>query len=859
MGGYPIHVRASSRVGGDQRMSGVLNLSIRYIDDAGRSRSFTAAEWNAAANTQFEDDSHTASGSVLRRGHGVAGLVVFNHLPAGPKVIVGASKSDPTANIMILEPNELRAYTKADGATGGLFGDNGGFSHTVALCPLEETAPQDHNECGSFAYVDTHGVTGQVWTNQVVVDPAGDDFIVRQGAQSGPTQGRRGVPGTTVSMDPVDGKNLAGVSKSFTAAASNSRSTPQDDRKEIRFGRLAAGVYALNIPEGWRATEAGPDDDGGLDRDALGAEVNLMGDLQIDVTPATGILYGKVTDSDGFAVEDAAVSVNNVSVTTDSKGRFIASGVESVIGIDGRPTNPEYRNEPIVAIAASMDGFRTYGDTLHFGPTVNNPTEHAVALSGVVNTIFITGQITNILTGDGIGGVEVKVDGVAPLNKEARSWHDNYNKLVSASDGTYSAQIRTKDRGQTARVSVARDRYHFPVDNSPVLADGNSPAVVNFQGYENGNITGTVAGPTGRALADVSVTATSTAAAADADPDASATTNAVGQFTLNVPPVSTYRIDAVLEGHIFEFPNNNQTAFAGPGQTISYGRIQARTAGALDLDAERQRVADDATTTEVDESTRTWAATTEATFTADSTDVPVGYANATYTIETSIDDGETWTDASATQTEREEDSNDRTWSFTSAQDGAFMVRAVATAANDGTVDPQHTEALVLNSEPVTVAAIDPSASGVTAQRQAATGADQDAAAGGDFIYATWNAVANASSDFRMVVEVTPASLGGNSTVWVVLADAAAADRDVTSAEIGDTYSASLGHGSALRRRDSDGHRHRSRPQGSHQGCHRVGAGYRGRDGRRSEVDALRGGGPRREDRQLITLQHHRPG
>ena len=773
-------------VGGDRRMSGVLDLSIRYLDNAGRSRSFTAAEWNAGANTQFEDDNTLSNGAIIR-GHGMPGLVVFSHLPADANVIVGASKSDPTdATIMVLDPEELATFRnmKENGVMGGAFGDMGGTSHTVSLCPLMATDPtaQDHGECGSFAYVNTHNVTGQLWKNRVRTHPTTDGFRY---------DARYQVPGTMFGVDPVDGKNLAGVSKSFTAASSNPRSTPWDDRKEFRFGRLAAGVYALNVPDGWRATEGGPDDDGGEDRASLGAEVNLMADLQIDVTPATGVVHGRVTDSDNFAVEGATVDANGVSTTTDSKGRYIIEGIEPVVGYDGRPTNPIYRNERIIAVATSMDKFDTKADTMFFAPTVNQGTAdnvHDVRIEGSANTIFITGTVTNILTGDGIGRVEVMVDDAAPLNRERRSWHPDFGKLLTADDGTYSAQITTKVRGATASVSVAKDGYHFPVDNSPVLADGNSPAVVNFQGYENGTITGTVQGPDGRALAGVEITATSTAEGAQTAADET-TTNSVGQFSLNVPPVSTYRIDATLEGHVFSYPNNNQTVFSGPGQTVNYGRIVAVTAGALSLDAARQRVDDDASTTDVDESTRTWGTTTEATATADSTNVPVGYANATYTIETSIDNGATWTAASATQTEREEDSNDRTWSFTSAQDGAFMVRVVATVANDGAVDPQHTESLILNSEPVTVAAIDPSASGVAAQRQAATGDDQDADASGDFIHTTWNAVANASSDFRMVVEVTAASVG--NTVWVVLADATATDRSVTSVEIGDTYSTAL--------------------------------------------------------------------
>ena len=709
------HGYTGNVVGGDMRMSGMLDLSVRYIDDAGRSRSFTAKEWNAGANTQFEDD-YTLPTNAIIRGHGKAGLVVFSHLPADHNVVVGASKSDPEANIMVLDPDELAAFRNMEenGVMGGAFGAMGGFSHTVSLCPLMATDPtaQDHGECGSFAYVDTHNVFGQLWKNRVRTNPATDGFRYDERYQ---------VPGTMFGVDPVDGKNLAGVSKSFTAAATNSRTTPWDDRKEFRFGRLAAGVYALDTPDGWRATEGGPDDDGGEDREALGGEVNLMDDLHIDVTPATGVLHGVITDSDGFAVDSATVTANGVSTTTDSKGRYILEGIEPVLGIDGRPTNTIYRNKRIIAVSVSMDKFDTGADTLMFAATVNQGTadnRHDLRIEGSANTIFITGQVTNILTSDGIGRVEIRVDGAAPLNREKRSWHMDFGKLLTAADGTYSAQISTKQRGQTASVSVVKSGYHFPVRMSPVLADGNSPAVVNFQGYENGNITGTVQGPDGSALAGVFVSAISTAEGTTAAAD-TMTTNSIGQFSLNVPPVSTYRIEAVLEGHVFSAPNNNWTVFAGPGQTVSFGRIESVTAGALSVSAKRVRMEDDDTTEDEDESER-WTTTIEVKATADSSSVPEGYGTATYTVQHNA--GGTWTDASATQTVRAADSNARTWTFTTPAnadggDGEFMVRIVAGAAYTGSATPAP-PALSIESGTSTVAAIDPSATGVKARRQA---------------------------------------------------------------------------------------------------------------------------------------------
>jgi len=138
------------------------------------------------------------------------------------------------------------------------------------------------------------------------------------------------------------------------------------------------------------------------------------------------------------------------------------------------------------------------------------------------------------------------------------------------------------------------------------------------------------------------------------------------------------------------------------------------------------------------------------------------------------------------------DSTVRTEAVPTGSDGGFMVRIVSTSDNgtagDATDDPDPINSAVFN-----VAAIDPSASGVSARRQAAA-TDTVAAATGDYIQASWSATTNTASDFRVVVEVKPATLGGSTSVWVVLVapDAiGSTDRATVSAEIGDDYSVAL--------------------------------------------------------------------
>ena len=175
-------------LGGDVRDDGKINVDIRYIDDSGRSRSFVSAD---------------SIGKSSKNG-----VTTFTNVPADKNVIVQAedgqdADDDGYVPIMLLDEgghsDELAAYTGTDtnGITGGHFGAHGGYSHTVSLCPLQATNPQDHDECSSFAYVSTYSVSGLVWKNGVVMD--GDDFeekspVFVAGTDGEPVAGRREEP-----------------------------------------------------------------------------------------------------------------------------------------------------------------------------------------------------------------------------------------------------------------------------------------------------------------------------------------------------------------------------------------------------------------------------------------------------------------------------------------------------------------------------------------------------------------------------------------------------------------------------------------------------------------------------------------
>ena len=284
----------------------------------------------------------------------------------------------------------------------------------------------------------------------------------------------------------------------------------------------------------------------------------------------------------------------------------------------------------------------------------------------------------------------------------------------------------------------------------------------------------------------VAISATSTT---DADLVVHDTTGVTGTFSLNVP-FGGYTVAASLGNYTFDYPTTGQVVNVAPGQTHNFGSIQAKTAGALNVRASRMRVPDNADTDATDESEPTrWAETISVMYDSTAANMPEGFEAPTYTIQTNTGTDGAWTDATATQVQAGDPLADVPGSFTiptpgaaDGGDGEFMVRVVTAAAETTPSTPAAPYEDI--SETVTITAVDPSASGVAARRQAAADSEE-ADSTGNFVQASWSAVTNANSDFRVVAQVTAASLGGQ-TVWVVLAGpttASGEERQLASADI----------------------------------------------------------------------------
>ncbi len=538
-------------LGGDERAkTGYVDVSLRYVSGTGRSRAFAKEEW---------DSKHVSEKD---------GVTTFRHVPTDYDVVVRANESaaGTTAGIVLLEPDELEAYrdAEANGLVGGAFGSEGGFGHTVSLCPLQATLPQDHDECASFAYVTTHSVKGEVWRKSVTAASSGDGF-------STDTMNRKN-SGVTVDLTPVEGKNLAGEAKTFAALAKDvATTTTVNETYQFDFGKLAAGAYEAKASAGWRVRKKG-----GME---LGTALSpLSGAVELEVTPSTGTVYGRVKGSDGFPVDSATVTANGKTATTDAYGRYVIAGVESASR--GAMTN-KFFVKATKGATTTKDSVRAF---------VANGLEMVdIAFGGTASKATVSGKVTASGSGAAVAGAEIQVryaddttKWVAPENKASNG------KLVTGADGSYMAELKGGRVGGTATVRVTRKGMSFAPESIEVPAHtGAAISGIDFTGFVNATITGRVAAPPnigGGPQDSVWVKArkaSDTTVVVD-----SAMTGASGTFALNVP-FGDYDVRATKKRYGFTYPNDSRRVTAAPGGRRDFGKIQSRTWLPLNVSVER--------------------------------------------------------------------------------------------------------------------------------------------------------------------------------------------------------------------------------------------------------------------------------
>ena len=518
-------------LGGDVRMSGMVDVDVRYIDaGSGRSSPFVA------------EDSIKSSDKD--------GVYTFSNVPAGKNVIVTADAAED-ANVMVLDPDELAAFTDTDGAMGGHFGEMGGYSSEVTLCPLQKTAPQDFGDCASFAFVNTYSVDGQVWKNGVERDD--DDGFDTHEIDEDPKD-PVAVKDIGVDMDPVAGKNLVDEGNSH-----NSTDEDGDATLEFDFEDMADGVYALSVSDGWVAA-AGMGGAKLPEEFLLSAEVDDDDHLNIDVTPTTGVLYGYVELTNGQAAEDVKVDVNGKYDVTDEYGRYIVEGFGAGEDEDG---------DDAMIVTLSGEGFSEKMDTVH-SFAANELATANFEVEGAADIATISGTVTKSGSSDGVSGVRISVAGSKLIGLPTSG--ANRGKLVTGSGGSYEAKVVALEAGGTVSVTASADDMSFTPASHVVSAVKDSKiGGINFTAYDHATITGKVLDEDGAPVERVKVTAT----LVDADdPADSYTTRRTGTFRLSVP-FGTYDIAVASDGYVSTYPNGVQRVTVAPGQRLAYGDIEA--------------------------------------------------------------------------------------------------------------------------------------------------------------------------------------------------------------------------------------------------------------------------------------------
>ncbi len=670
---------------GDVRAAaGMIDVELRYVGDAGRSRRFAKEQWDPANGSERD------------------GTIAFRHVPTDFAVLVRAEESAAgiREGVVLLEPDELLTYAdrEANGVVGSAFGAMGGFGHTVELCPLQAAGPQGHDECASFAYVTSHTVSGTVWRRSVAADAEGDGF----GTDTMVTEN----PGVAVALEPIEGRSLAGEAWRFTTAARDFAATAAlDETHQFSFEGVAAGVYEANASDGWRVRVGGR----GSETELTDELDPLGGDVHLDVTPSTGTVYGRVTGIDGFPRDGAAVTANGKKTTTDAFGRYV---LEGIAGETRRIGGTTHANR-IFVNAAPADGGRDADAVVAFA--ANALIRVDVVLSGAHETATVEGAVRASGSNAPIADAEIQVDYgdgmgfVAPEN--APTSGENRGKLATGADGAYTAIVAAKKIGETASVRASKVGMSFVPDRIEVPAhSGASISGIDFTGFVNATIAGRVAGSNGRPLVGVVVKARRAGAGEGTPARDSVVTGETGMFSLGVP-FGSYVLTFEKDGFAFEVPvRYRKTVDVAPGQVVNVGLVRLQVSvqrteyAASEVDAARDTAtADGGGAIYNDDFRVTWKTS--------------GYPNARYRVQTRLGTG-AWTDRGAwvaaagdTLMSRALVQSDFSDLATGATDAAFQVRIKSQSLDESSqpVDSVH-------SDSAAVAAIDPMADRVTASR-----------------------------------------------------------------------------------------------------------------------------------------------
>ena len=530
------------------------------------------------------------------------GVYTFRHLPTDHNIFVLA---DGIGHVEIAHSDNLAAYENRDdnGIMGSAFGPEGGFGHTVSLCPLTSVDPtdQDFGDCGSFGFVLTHTVAAHV--KKMIVQKDSDDGFRDERAIN--------VTGVELGFTPVTGKNIAGEADAITTLKDAARSTGEgsgsstwddevDERQDLYFGRMAEGVYGFSLSSDWSAVHDGTPigkefrvRDGAVAdiTDLTGADGPFRPDdeegIYIEVRPTTGTLYGIVLDEADDPLEEVEVTVNGVTVETDIDGRYIVPDFSRVASRASRTGGKLY-------VSFSLDGYDTQTDDPNNSRSsrryqitdadgekdgidfeANDPVRLDVVLKESAMLATLTGTVTD-KDGEPVSGVDLTVtneDGKDVLHN--RQWLSSIgayctvgegdaamNCRRTGDDGTYEMLVRVTEDDEDYTITPSKNRYYFDnTDEVERLESGDEEDGVDFEALRQSRIRGAVKDADDADADGVGgVMVTATAQGKDRNGNSvyigRDETNDNGRFTIWVDGDERYDIAAMKDGYSIDPPKD---------------------------------------------------------------------------------------------------------------------------------------------------------------------------------------------------------------------------------------------------------------------------------------------------------------
>ena len=525
------------------------------------------------------------------------GVYTFRHLPTDHNIFVLA---DGIGHVEIVHSDNLAAYENRDdnGIMGSAFGPEGGFGHTVSLCPLTSVDPtnQDFGDCGSFGFVLTHTVAAHV--KKMIVQKDSDEGFRDERAVN--------VTGVELGFTPVTGKNIAGEADAITTLKDAARSAGEgsgsstwddevDERQDLYFGRMAEGVYGFSLSSDWAAVANGArigkefrvQDAAVMDvTDLTGSDGPFRpGDdeegIYIEVRPTTGTLYGIVLDEADDPLEEVEVTVNGVTVETDIDGRYIVPDFSRVTSRASRTAGTK------LYVSFSLDGYDTLRDDPNHSSAsrryqitdadgskdgldfeANDPVRLDVVLKESAMLATVTGTVTD-KDGEPVSGVDLIVtneDGdnvlhnkqwISSIGANCTVGEDPMNYCRrTGDDGTYEMLVRVTDDDEDYTITPSKNRYYFDnTDEVERLESGDEEDGVDFEALRQSRIRGAVK-DADAADADGVGGVTVTATAQGRDYSASDETNDNGRFTIWVDGDERYDVKAMKEGYTVTDPKD---------------------------------------------------------------------------------------------------------------------------------------------------------------------------------------------------------------------------------------------------------------------------------------------------------------